>query len=126
MIQPKILDIHVHLSEMSLLEVQQLRMRNFQPDLEIGREFVLQHVDDVTERLHLLARHDDGVGKHLMGRASAGTYLAPHRAVQRSTRREREYRVQQSCHLQNFPNCSLLIIFSEFFLMSYDVFNELL
>lgn len=69
-------------------------MRDLKPYLVVGREFVLQHVDDVAEGLHLLARHDDGVGEHLVGRASAGTNLAPHGTVQRGTGGEREYRVE--------------------------------
>lgn len=69
-------------------------MRNFQPDLEVGREFILQNVDNMTEGFHLLACHDDGVGEHLVGRASAGTYFSPHSAVQRRTSSEGKYRVK--------------------------------
>lgn len=93
-VQPQILDVHIHFSELSFLEVQQLRVRNLQPYLVVGRESVLENVDDVSEGLHFLARHNDGIGKHLVGRASARTNLTPYSTMQRSTGGEREYRVK--------------------------------
>jgi hypothetical protein len=65
-IQPQILYVHIHLSKASFIKVQQLRVRNFQPYLEVRREFVLKDIDNVTKRFHLLARHNDSIGKHLM------------------------------------------------------------
>lgn len=81
-VQPQVFDVHVHFSELSFLEVQQLRVRNLQPYLVVGREFILENVDDVPEGLHFLARHNDGIRKHLMWRASARTNFTPHSTMQ--------------------------------------------
>lgn len=81
-VQPQVFDVHVHFSELSFLEVQQLRVRNLQPYLVVGREFILENVDDVPEGLHFFARHNDGIGEHLMWRASARTNFTPHSTMQ--------------------------------------------
>lgn len=47
---------------------------------------------------HFLARHDDRVGEHLVGRAGARADLAPHRTVEGRTRRKAKYRVEKCRH----------------------------
>jgi hypothetical protein len=90
-------------------------MRNFQPDLEVGRESVLEHVDDMAERLHLLARHDYRVGERRMGRAGARTNLPPHGTVQRGASGERENRVEQGCHRSFISSLALSVTFLYYF-----------
>jgi hypothetical protein len=77
-------------------------VRNFQPNLEVGRESVLEDVDNMRERLHLLARHNDGVGKHLVGRASAWADLATDRTMQTRASREGENCVEKRRHGSTF------------------------
>lgn len=83
---------------MAFIEVQQLRVRYFQPDLRVRSEFVLKSVDDMAKGFHFLARHGDRVGEHLVARASAWRNFTPHSTMQRCCRGEREYRVEYSCH----------------------------
>lgn len=130
-IQPQVFYVHVHLSEASLIEVQQLRVRNFQPNLEVGRELILENVNDVPEWFHLFARHNNGAGERLMWGASAWADFSPHSTMQRSAGREGKNCVKHSRHCNSarkFPSALVTsfkcLLFLSVVLLS--VFNDLL
>lgn len=88
------LDVHIHLVERLISQVQQLRVRYGQPDVVVGREAVLQGVHHLVEGLHLFALDFDGIGEEAMRRTGTRRYLPPNCTVQRRTGRHADDCIQ--------------------------------
>lgn len=88
------LDVHVHLVERLIGQIQQLGVRNRQPNVVVRREAILQGVYHLMEGLHLFTLDLNGVREEPVGRTGTRRYFPPDGTVERRTGRHTDDRVQ--------------------------------